>query len=90
MALMPRRARARLIDRVQRAKIFDRLRDAEKLDELDAEYWIDRWEREAERAGVAWGGHAFWDAGWHWIEQERQRPKADMSAEGDDRQVSGG
>ena len=71
----------------RRASIFRRLVDSERLNRFDAEQWIEAWEREAARTGVEAGGHGFWDAGWLWIENQRNEPKRDMSAEGDDGQV---
>ena len=64
--------------------------DEQRVNELNPEHWIARWEREAARTGVEAGGHGFWDAGWRGIESQRNKPKTDMSAEGDDGQVFGG
>jgi hypothetical protein len=90
---MPRRDDPELIYRTQRAGLLERLRDAERLDELDAEWWIARWEREAEALGRSRGSVSYWDDAWRWIQDQRQPPevdKRDMSAEGDDGQVHGG
>ena len=70
---MPHRGDPELIYRAQRAGLFNRLRDGERLDELDAEHWLSRWEREAAANGPAVGSHGYWDAGWRWIAENRQR-----------------
>jgi hypothetical protein len=62
----------------------------ERLDRFDAEHWIARWEREAEDIGWPRTSSRYWHEGWEWIERERNPPKTDMNAEGDDGQVYGG
>jgi hypothetical protein len=61
------------IYQAQRAGIFARLTQNERVDELDAEHWISRWERQAEAEGIEPRGHAFWDAGWQWIAENRRK-----------------
>lgn len=51
--------------------MFRHLVYVDGLDELDAEHWIERWEREAERQALLRLSAAFWDAGVAWIRQER-------------------
>ncbi len=90
---MPRPGDPKLIYLAQRAGILNRLRDEARMDEIDSEYWITRWEREAEATGRKRGSRGYWDDAWRWIE-ERRHPqkvvKTDMGAEGDDGQVFGG
>lgn len=73
-----------------RAGIFRRLVDEQRVNELDAEHWIATWEPEAATTGVKAHGHGFWNAGWRWIESQRNAQKTDMGAQGDDGQVFGG
>ncbi len=79
-----------LIYRAQRAGIFARLRDEVRMDELDAEQWLAAWEHEAEATGRERGSTGYWDEAWDWIETQRNSPKTDMNAEGEDGQVYGG
>jgi hypothetical protein len=53
-----------------RARLFARLL-REHITELDAEYWLGRWEREAVSRGVELGD-AFWDQGLDWIIEQRR------------------
>jgi hypothetical protein len=83
-----RRGDPERIYQAQRAGILARLTQNERVGEVQAEDWISRWERHAEAEGIA-HGHAFWDAAWDWIAEQRA-PKRDMGAESDDGQVYGG
>ncbi len=76
------------IYQAQRAGIFARLTQGERLSQLEAEEWISRWESHTKTEGIT-HVHAFWDAAWDWIAEQRA-PKRDMSAEADDGQVYGG
>ena len=61
------------IYQAQRAGIFMRLVSAERLDQLDAEHWLTRWEREAERLGLDRFSTDFWAMGRDWIAEQQRK-----------------
>lgn len=60
------------IYQAKRAGIFARLTRQGRVDGRDAEQWISRWEREAERRGLPRTMVEFWDQGWDWITEQRR------------------
>jgi hypothetical protein len=70
---MPRRADPERIYHARRAATFAILTQTGAIDELDAEHWMARWEREAERLGLDRFSADFWAAGREWIAEERRK-----------------
>jgi predicted alpha/beta hydrolase family esterase len=68
-----RRANPENIYLARRAATFNRLVTEALLEELDAEHWIARWEREAERLGLDRLTQQFWQDGRDWIAENRRR-----------------
>lgn len=56
----------------QRVGIVARLTQQTGVDGRDAEQWVNRWEREAERRGLSRSMIGFWDQGWEWIAEQRR------------------
>jgi hypothetical protein len=54
------------------AATFTVLTQTRAIDELDAEHWMARWEREAERQGLDRFSADFWSAGRDWIANHRR------------------
>lgn len=77
---MTRRADPERIYLARRAATFAILTQTRAIDELDAEHWIARWEREAERQGLDRLSADFWATGRDWIGGEP--PEACPSAYG--------
>ena len=73
---MSRRADPERVYLARRAATFRRLTATGAIDELDAEFWIRRWEREAERQGLDRFTPTFWEAGRAWVAVHRYRPGA--------------
>jgi len=70
---MSRRADPVRIYQARRAATFAILTQTRAIDELDAEHWMARWEREAERQGLDRFSANFWIAGGDWIAENRRK-----------------
>jgi hypothetical protein len=70
---MARRADPERIYLARRAALFSTLTSTGAIDELEAEHRVAAWEREAERRGLDRFTPAFWEAGAHWIAEQRWR-----------------
>jgi len=69
---MTRRADPGRIYQARRAATFAILTQTRAIDELDAEHWMTRWEREAERQGLDRFSADFWAERRDWIEENRR------------------
>ena len=68
---MSRRSDPARIDAAREAAIRNRLIGG-GVTEATADAWIAAWEALAARDGLARGA-AYWDAGWRWISEQRER-----------------
>jgi hypothetical protein len=70
---MTRRADPERIYLARRSATFANLTQRGVVDKVEAELRISAWEREAERQGIERLTAAFWEAGAHWISEQRWR-----------------
>ena len=68
---MTRRTDPTRIDAAREAATRNRL-IGDRLDEGRADAWLAAWAAQAARDGIE-RGEAYWDAGWRWIEAQRER-----------------
>ena len=58
----------------KRSAIRNRLA-SESMTAQDAEAWCDRWEAEGDRQGLERHRTDYWQLGWAWVGEQRQRPQ---------------